>query len=243
MFFWSRATNAPRPSCRRWSGAGGDPAPDAARGVWGLFVQRGTGVGFGRPWLSVSRRRLLGRLLGDRGQGGRVVRGGCWAWTSTTSPMATKAMSGCSRTKANAYVGDTASRACVLCTWLTRLPGGPADPRHRPHLGRRVRRRDRRRAPVPRPGAAGVVGRLDSQASRVGHPRAPGPDHQARLEAGAVGGHRVSPGPRASEAVLHEGALGSSPRHSSPQGATPLAIRIGASFRSRRGLGRPSRAR
>ena len=46
-----------------------------------------------------------------------------------------------------------------------RLPGGSADPRDRPGPGRGVRGRDRRRAPVPRPGAAGVVGGADPEAS------------------------------------------------------------------------------
>ncbi len=48
----------------------------------------------------------------------------------------------------------------------------------------------------PGPGAAGLVGRVDPEAPRVRHPRAPGPDHQAGLPAGAVGGDRVGPGPR-----------------------------------------------
>ena len=35
--------------------------------------------------------------------------------------------------------------------------------------------------------AAGVLGRVDAQAPRVRHPRAPGPDHQAGLPAGPLG--------------------------------------------------------
>ena len=50
--------------------------------------------------------------------------------------------------------------------------------------------------PVPRTGAAGLLGGVDPEAPRVRHPRAPGPDHQAGIPAGAVGGDRVGPGPR-----------------------------------------------
>ena len=73
-----------------------------------------------------------------------------------------------------------------------RLPGRPADPGHRPDPGCGVRRRDRRRSPVPRAGAAGVLGRADPQAPRVRHPRAyPGAGSPSR-DPGWCGGPRSS---------------------------------------------------
>ena len=68
--------------------------------------------------------------------------------------------------------------------------------RDRPDPGRGVRRRGRRRHPVRQRRAAGLLGRADAQAPRVRHPRAPGPDHQAGLPAGPVGGGRVGPAAR-----------------------------------------------
>ena len=47
-----------------------------------------------------------------------------------------------------------------------------------------------------RPAQLASLGRADPQASRVRHPRAPRPDHQAGLPAGALGRGRVGPGPR-----------------------------------------------
>ena len=78
---------------------------------------------------------------------------------------------------------------------VTRLPRGPADPRHRAGAGRGVRRRDRGRAPIPRPGAADLVGRAHPAPPRIRHHRAPRPDHQAGLAAGAVGRDRVGEDP------------------------------------------------
>ena len=68
-----------------------------------------------------------------------------------------------------------------------RLRRGAAAARDRADPGRGVRRRGRRCHPVRQGRAAGLLGRPDAQASRVRHPRAPGPDHQAGLPAGPVG--------------------------------------------------------
>ena len=51
-------------------------------------------------------------------------------------------------------------------------------------------RRDRRRGPLPRPRAAGQLGRIDPAAPRVRHHRPPRPYHQTRQPAGALGRHR-----------------------------------------------------
>ena len=68
-----------------------------------------------------------------------------------------------------------------------RLPGDPADPRGRAGAGRGVRRRDRRHRSLPPARAAGLVGRADPETPRVRHHRAPRPDHQTGLAAGALG--------------------------------------------------------
>ena len=60
----------------------------------------------------------------------------------------------------------------------------------RPILAAVFARRDRRRGPLPRPRAAGQLGRINPAAPRVRHHRAPGPDHQAGLQAGALGRSR-----------------------------------------------------
>jgi Transposase len=65
------------------------------------------------------------------------------------------------------------------------IPGDRADP------GRGAGRRDRRHRPLHPPRTADLLGRVDAQAPRVRHPRAPRPDHQTRLPAGALGGDRV----------------------------------------------------
>jgi Transposase len=59
-------------------------------------------------------------------------------------------------------------------------------PDHRRHLGGRDRRRD----PVPFGRGAVLVGRAHPQAPRVGHHREAGTDHQAGLQAGALGRDR-----------------------------------------------------
>ena len=69
----------------------------------------------------------------------------------------------------------------------TPATGDPADPRGRADAGRGVRRRDRRHHPLPPTRAAGLVGRADPETPRVRHHRAPRPDHQAGLPAGALG--------------------------------------------------------
>ena len=67
------------------------------------------------------------------------------------------------------------------------LPGGADAARRRPGAGCGVRRRDRRRVPVPESAPAGQLGRTDPQASRVGRQGAPRPDHQAGQPAGPLG--------------------------------------------------------
>ena len=57
---------------------------------------------------------------------------------------------------------------------------------HRRHL----RGRDRRRQPFPRRPAPVLLGRGDAAAPGVRHQGPPGPDHQAREQPGALGGHR-----------------------------------------------------
>jgi Transposase len=69
----------------------------------------------------------------------------------------------------------------------SRLRRGPAAARGGADPGCGVPRRGRRCCPVRQGRAAGLLGRPDAQASRVRHPCASGPDHQAGLPAGAVG--------------------------------------------------------
>jgi transposase len=62
-----------------------------------------------------------------------------------------------------------------------------------PILGGGVRGRDRRCAPVRAARAAGLVGRPDAEALRVGQDRASGPDHQAGIPTGPLGRGRSRP--------------------------------------------------
>ena len=75
--------------------------------------------------------------------------------------------------------------------------------------GRGVRRRDRRHRPVPPGRAAGLVGRADPETPRVRHHRAPRPDHQTRLSAGALGRGRGRATRRARTPASGRSATGS----------------------------------
>ena len=110
----------------------------------------------------------------------------------------------------------------------------------------------------PPAGAAGRLGRIDPAAPRVGHHRAPRPDHQAGLSAGAVGGGGVGAdaakeqphrrGPRAGRLPprpQHRGAGRRAPATRAgllpaarPHGARPAAPRRGMTSTAPVGAGR-----
>ena len=134
-----------------------------------------------------------------------------------------------------------------------RLAGDPGyaavqtDPRDRAGPGRGVRRRDRRHHPLRPARAAGLLGRADPQAPRVRHPRAPRPDHQARLPAGALGRDRVGatrpgdqpgrgpPRPGRPNAAAATSAWSPPPAGSSSTSSTPCATTTSAPWSTARG--------
>jgi Transposase len=100
-----------------------------------------------------------------------------------------------------------------------RLPGDPGDRRARSGPGLGAGRRDRRRCSLPWPRPAGQLGRVDAPPSRVRHPRASRPDHQAGFPAGPLGG----------------GGSGATGRHPHPAGAGPRPGRRAPRPQHRRG--------
>ena len=131
------------------------------------------GRGAGADERSVRRRRASSCWIGDSAVGRSRGRG----WTR------------CCGVIDRAGLRDRAVRQAGRrpAAHRPRLPRDPADPRDRAGAGRGVRRRDRRHHPLRPARAAGLLGRADPETPRVRHHRAPRPDHQAGLPAGALG--------------------------------------------------------
>jgi transposase len=81
-------------------------------------------------------------------------------------------------------------------------------PGRRPGPGCRVRRRDRRRHPLPRPAAAVLLGGHDTPAPRVGHEGPPRTNNQAGQQPRPVGRRRGRPEDPPRTDCQHEGQAG-----------------------------------
>ena len=98
-----------------------------------------------------------------------------------------------------------------ITTSLKHVPGYlaiQAIPRRRPGAGGDLRRRDRRRHPLPRPAPTELLGRHDPAAPRVGREDPPWPDHQAGQRPRALGRRRGGPEGPPRTHRLHQGPAG-----------------------------------
>jgi hypothetical protein len=111
--------------------------------------------------------------------------------------------------------------ATDIAARLNRHPGLHRDPgaaRGRPHPGRGLYRRDRRRPPVHRTHQAVQLGRADPPPPRVRHRGAPRPRHQTGQQAGALGRRRGHSTPDHHEDRRRPGEDRRPPRHERRQG-------------------------
>jgi hypothetical protein len=88
---------------------------------------------------------------------------------------------------------------------------------HRPGAGRHLRRRDRRRRPVPERRRVVLLGWADAAALRTGQDRAPRPHQQGGRPAGALVGGRVDPAAVRTRGQSGAGRDRRQPREERPQ--------------------------